>query len=87
MKSSIACTIAAMKAIVERRLIPEKTILFAGTVDEETEKRGIYKLVEKGIRADMAVCCEPTDLKVGLGNKGNVPLRITTRGKQPMEAP
>jgi len=25
--------------------------------------------------------CEPTDLKVGLGNKGNVPLRITTRGK------
>ncbi|OGP95551.1 MAG: hypothetical protein A2157_16470 [Deltaproteobacteria bacterium RBG_16_47_11] len=81
MKSSIACAIAAMKALVSAKEVPEKTILLAGTVDEETEKRGIFTLIERGVEADMGVCCEPTDLKIGLGHKGNVPLRVSTKGR------
>ena len=81
MKSSVACLIAALKARATAKAAPEKTIILACTVDEEIEKRGIFTLVEKGIRADMGVCCEPSDLKIGLGHKGNVPLRVSTKGK------
>ena len=81
MKSSVACVMAALKALTTAKAAPEKTIILAFTVDEETEKRGIYSLVERGIKADMGVCCEPTDLKIGLGHKGNVPLRVSTKGK------
>ena len=81
MKSSIACVLAAIKSIAEAGVTPEKNIVLAFTVDEETEKRGVFKLTEKGIDADMAVCCEPTNLKIGIGHKGNVPLRVSTKGK------
>jgi acetylornithine deacetylase/succinyl-diaminopimelate desuccinylase family protein len=81
MKSSLACVITAMRSIVESGMTPEKSIVLACTVDEEAEKKGIFKLVEKGIDAGMAVCCEPTDLKIGIGHKGYVPLRVSTKGK------
>jgi len=81
MKSSIACAITAMKSIVESDLTPKKSVVFACTVDEEKEKKGIFKLVEEGVDAQMAVCCEPTNLKIGIGHKGSVPVRVSTKGK------
>lgn len=81
MKSSLACVITAMKSIVDSGVTPEKSIILACTVDEETEKRGIFRLVEEGIDACMAVCCEPTNLLIGIGHKGCVPLRVSTKGK------
>jgi len=81
MKSSLACVITAMKSIVDSGVTPEKSIIFVCTVDEEIEKRGIFRLVEEGIDACMAVCCEPTNLEIGIGHKGCVPLRVSTKGK------
>jgi len=80
MKSSVACVIASLKALLTAKAVPDKTILLAFTIDEEIEKKGVFALIERGIKADMGVCCEPSDLKIGLGNKGNVPLRISTKG-------
>lgn len=81
MKSAIACVIAAMKSIVDSNVIPEKGVILACTVDEEDEKKGIFKLVEEGVDANMAVCCEPTKLKIGIGHKGCVPIRLSTKGR------
>ena len=81
MKSAIACVIAAMKSIVDSGVTPEKGIVLACTVDEEDEKKGIFKLVEEGMDATMAVCCEPTNLKIGIGHKGCVPIRLSTKGR------
>lgn len=81
MKSSLACVIAAMKSIVTSGVTPEKRIILVCTVDEEVEKRGIFKLVEEGIDASMAVCCEPTNLKIGIGHKGVLPFRLSTKGR------
>jgi len=33
------------------------------------------------IDAEMAICCEPTNLRIGIGNKGAVPIRLLTKGK------
>ena len=81
MKSSLACVIAAMKSIVDSGVTPENSIILVCTVDEEVEKRGIFKLVEEGIDASMAVCCEPTNLKIGIGHKGVLPFRLSTKGR------
>ena len=81
MKSSLACVMAAMKSIVDSDVTPEKRIILVCTVDEEVEKRGIFKLVEEGIDASMAVCCEPTNLKIGIGHKGDLPFRLSTKGR------
>ena len=51
MKSGLACVAAAMKSIVDSGVTPEKKIILACTIDEEVEKKGIFKLMEEGINA------------------------------------
>jgi acetylornithine deacetylase/succinyl-diaminopimelate desuccinylase len=53
----------------------------AATVDEESEKRGIFELVERGgLVADYGINVEPTDLRVAIAQKGCVSMRVTTTG-------
>ncbi len=57
------------------------TLLFAGTVDEETGSLGVKGLVESGIKADCAVVGEPTCLKPTIAHKGACFLRIVVTGR------
>src|SRR5680860_195421 len=81
MKGAIGCVLAAIKDVIDSSIKPKKNIVLVFTVDEEVEKRGIFALMDSGIRADMAVCCEPTNLEIAIGHKGSVPLRVSTKGK------
>lgn len=56
------------------------TCIVAATVDEESEKRGMFDLVDKGLAADFGINVEPTDLRVAIAQKGCVSLRVTTYG-------
>jgi succinyl-diaminopimelate desuccinylase len=51
------------------------------TVDEESEKRGIFEVVDHGFEADFGICVEPTDLRVAIAQKGCLSARVTTHGR------
>jgi len=55
-------------------------LVIAGTVDEESEKRGMFALVDRGLDADFGICVEPTNLRVAIAQKGCVSMRVTTTG-------
>jgi acetylornithine deacetylase/succinyl-diaminopimelate desuccinylase family protein len=58
----------------------EGTCMVAGTVDEESEKRGAFGLVDRRVGADFGINVEPTDLRIAIAQKGCVSLRVTTAG-------
>jgi succinyl-diaminopimelate desuccinylase len=55
-------------------------LIVAGTVDEESEKRGMFALVDRGLEADFGICVEPTDLRVAIAQNGCVSMRVSTTG-------
>jgi len=81
-KGGVSAMMMALKAVVESGFEPRGDIIITGTADEESEHKGIAKLVEsKIVSADMGISTEPTFLKIGLGNRGTSPFKITTHGK------
>jgi len=57
------------------------SLVFAGTVDEETGSLGVKRLVESGLKADYAVVGEPTNLRVAVAHKGACFIRVTLTGR------
>jgi succinyl-diaminopimelate desuccinylase len=56
-------------------------IVFVGLVDEEHAQRGARLHARRGPTADLAIVGEPTRLEVVTAHKGNVWMRIETRGR------
>ena len=81
-KGSIATMLGAVSELAKFRDRPRETeIIFAGLVDEENVQAGSRRLVASGWKADLAIVGEPTCLKVATAHKGNLWLRLETRGK------
>jgi acetylornithine deacetylase/succinyl-diaminopimelate desuccinylase-like protein len=81
-KGSVAAMLAALMQLARNPRRPLATeILFAGLVDEENGQAGSRALVANGFRADLAVVGEPTRLQVVTAHKGNLWLRLETRGR------
>jgi acetylornithine deacetylase/succinyl-diaminopimelate desuccinylase-like protein len=81
-KGSVAAMLGALCDLARSHCRPASTeILFAGLIDEEHGQLGSRALARSGIRADMAIVGEPTQLKVVTAHKGSLWLRITTRGR------
>jgi succinyl-diaminopimelate desuccinylase len=57
------------------------SLLFVGTVDEETGSLGVKRLVESGPHADYAIVGEPTCLRVAVAHKGACFIRVTLTGR------
>jgi succinyl-diaminopimelate desuccinylase len=57
------------------------SLLFVGTVDEETGSLGVKRLVESGLHADYAIVGEPTCLRVAVAHKGACFIRVTLTGR------
>jgi len=80
MKGGVASLMAAV-----RRLALEEghrpSVVVALTADEEHTSLGMQALVASGVRADLAVVCEPTSLAVMPAHKGFVWLEAIFRGK------
>jgi acetylornithine deacetylase/succinyl-diaminopimelate desuccinylase-like protein len=53
----------------------------AAVIDEESEHRGSMALAQSGHMAKRAIVTEPSGLRVVVGCKGTVPIRIRVRGK------
>jgi acetylornithine deacetylase/succinyl-diaminopimelate desuccinylase-like protein len=73
---------AILAAGIAARGVPDfaGSCVVAATVDEESEKRGIFALVERGVVADYGINVEPTDLRVAIAQKGCVSMRVRTTG-------
>ncbi len=81
-KGSVAAMLAALCDLARTKgRLTETEILFAGLVDEEHGQLGSRALARSGIRADIAIVGEPTQLKVVTAHKGSLWLRITTQGR------
>lgn len=76
--------LAAMLLILEeyKKHIPPETIKFFFTADEEADGTGAATLMEYGVFDDVnaLILCEPSDLKLGISEKGTLWLKITVTG-------
>jgi acetylornithine deacetylase/succinyl-diaminopimelate desuccinylase len=63
------------------KLGPWCTLVFAGTVDEETGSLGVKRLVESGLKPDYAIVGEPTNLRAAIAHKGACFIRIVLTGR------
>jgi len=81
-KGSVAAMMSALCEVARRKRRPMETeIIFVGLVDEETGQAGSRALAASGLKADLAIVGEPTRLQVVTAHKGNLWLKLETRGK------
>jgi acetylornithine deacetylase/succinyl-diaminopimelate desuccinylase family protein len=81
MKSGVASMIASIEAIVKSDTKLNGDLILTAVADEETGSiYGTRHLIEAGLKADMAVVSEPTDLRVEIANKGILWAEVTTHG-------
>jgi acetylornithine deacetylase/succinyl-diaminopimelate desuccinylase-like protein len=81
-KGSVAAMFDALCELAQVRQRPAETeIVFAGLVDEENAQNGSRALAASGFKADLAIVGEPTGLQVVTAHKGDLWLKLETRGK------
>lgn len=81
-KGSVAAMLTALGEVAHGGRRPAQTeIVFAGLVDEENFQAGSRALAARGVKADLAIVGEPTELQVVTAHKGSLWIRLETRGK------
>lgn len=81
MKGGIAAMIAAMIAIKRQELKLDKTVMFAGVIDEEERSKGTEDFIKSNGHAKYVVIGEPTSLRVCVAHKGMEWIEVTFTGK------
>ncbi len=79
MKGGVAALLAATARLARRG--PRPDLVIALTADEEHASLGMEAVVRSGVKADLAVVCEPTRLRVMPAHKGFVWVRAAFRGR------
>jgi acetylornithine deacetylase len=79
MKAGVAALMAAARRLVLQGHGGQ--LVVALTADEEHASCGMAALIERGLRADAAVVCEPTDLAVMPAHKGFAWYEVAFRGR------
>jgi acetylornithine deacetylase len=79
MKGGVAAALAAARDAAAGQF--RGTLIVALTADEEEAGLGCRVLVERGLRADAAIVCEPTGLAVMPAHKGFVWVCVDFRGQ------
>jgi putative selenium metabolism hydrolase len=81
---AIACMAYGAKILAERGVPKGVTLYLSSTVmEEDCDGYCLLHLIEKeGIRPDVVVLGEPTDLDVYRGQRGRLEATITTRGRR-----
>ena len=81
-KGSIAVMLAALTELARSGHRPAQTeLVFAALVDEESGQGGSRFLARSGFKADLAIVGEPTRLRVVTAHKGDLWLKLETRGR------
>lgn len=83
MKASIAAMVYGVKLLLDANVELNGELVLAFVVQEEPcEGMAMQVLVEEeGVRPDMVVLGEPTNLHISRGQRGRVELRVVTRGR------
>jgi acetylornithine deacetylase/succinyl-diaminopimelate desuccinylase len=81
MKGAIAAMAVATAVAARSPDALAGTLLFAGTVDEESGSLGVRALLDSGVQADYAVVGEPTSLRVAVAHKGSCFVRVELTGR------
>lgn len=81
-KGSVAVYLQVLLDLAQAERRPKETeIVLAALVDEENAQGGSRVLGGSGYQADLAIVGEPTKLRVVTAHKGDLWLRLQTRGK------
>jgi acetylornithine deacetylase ArgE len=80
-KGGMAAMLAAFARLVREKPRGAASVIMACTVDEEHTSLGVHKLVAEGLKADMAVVAEPTQLQIVNAHKGAVRWQVHTSGR------
>ncbi|MGY6653593.1 M20 family metallopeptidase [Amycolatopsis sp. TRM77291] len=83
MKGGIAAALEGLRACRDAGIVPPANIAFHLVADEETGGRtGTAALVAAGlVHADAAVVPEPSELRVGVAERGSLMVEIVVRGR------
>lgn len=83
MKSGLACMIATAAWFKKNSIIPDKSLIFAFTNEEEKGYKGARKLTEEGVFDDceLVIIPEPTEGKICIGQKGQLWIDVVFTGK------
>jgi acetylornithine deacetylase len=80
-KGGMAAMLAAFVRLVREKPGGAANLIMACTVDEEHTFLGVQELVRRGVRADLAVVAEPTQLQIVNAHKGIIRWQIDTPGR------
>ena len=80
-KGSVAVMFHAMEHLAKRHRPANTEIVFIGFVDEECNQTGSRAFSKLKLKANLALVGEPTRCKVVAAHKGDLWLRLSTRGK------
>ena len=82
MKGGIAAGLLTLVSLKRSGSAFKGKILYTAVGDEEFHSEfGTKYLIANGLRADFAICCEPTDLQLELGNRGLLMIDVHVKGK------
>lgn len=83
MKGALASMVYAAKALKAGRVNLQGTLCVVGVVQEEPSEGYAMKVLveEEGLRPDLVVLGEATDLQIARGQRGRLGVRITAHGK------
>ncbi|MDD4200086.1 MAG: M20 family metallopeptidase [Eubacteriales bacterium] len=82
MKGSVAAMMAALVGIKNARVKLKGDLVFAAVADEEEAGIGTKALLMDWCGADAVIVGEPSELKIGLGNKGLEWIKVEFYGKK-----
>jgi acetylornithine deacetylase len=80
-KGGMAAMLAALVRLVRDRPAGAANVIMACSVDEEHTFLGVQEMVKRGLKADMAVVAEPTQLRVVKAHKGLARWKLLTPGR------
>ena len=80
-KGCIASMLGCLKSLADEGWPIDGEIIFAAVADEESENRGVRRLIAQGVKADYAVVGEPTNLNVCIAHRGSIFLRASFIGR------
>lgn len=79
-KGGLAAATLAVLSIARSGIQLEKGLAILAVIDEESEHRGSYALVDDHFKSGFAVTTEPSDLQILVANKGTAPIQIEFTG-------
>ena len=81
MKAGVVASLVALRALREAGVRLAGDVLMAPVVGEEDGGLGTFELVRRGVRADVCIIPEPTDLDIVPANGGALTFRLRVPGR------